>query len=994
MFHSPFLPFLVLSASLTLPALSAQARSIASSSPQSATSPAASPAASPKHGDLEAGRSIVLFDLSRAHEGALRHEELATRLARDVRALGGRVEARLALVPGAVLAIEDRHRSTIEALPYVESVQADRWHEPQLRTATDDAHHAADRLQRLGLRGKGSTIAFIDTGFANSYAGSPPSANPQPGLPSSKRLPANTRIAMRISVPAGRLDAISLWSASTKLTSVLSLAITAHRDTGGRPDPTPFARGTLRSSGRPSFGTAALSPRITLRQDTTIWFQFVTPRNTHDFASLVDDGVSTPCIVGNQASTLPLAWKLTIDGRQTRPHAALGTASSAQSSRIRVHQQLGRMRGTLVEQHGTGLATIAAGQRWTTRAADEGHASLAQIAMYACADTRSGAALTSTLVRAIEKVACEVTPFDLQVVLFGYAGRTNAADVLQRSLDALARNNDVLVVLPAGNRTDLSASHLGLNAMTVGASDANKLVASFSARGRVAGMAFPDLVAHGVSLVGPTAFSETRDSVSSGTSIAAAQVAGAAAQLRSAVPTMSALETRAVLTAATEASPGTSSTVSTTGPGAGYLRNDRSYEIARRRSRYGSDRITRTRNTWRRRIAVRRGQRVQFATCWQRLDSATRWANLDVTLRDGRGTPIARSTQTTSTVEFVRASASRDDIWTVEVSALLFDAPVIKFAFASDSDFLPGDGTARYSENGTGCKGSGTGGGCPAMKQDPKNLDFCPAMPQKTTHAILVQCPCSVTMNGFSLYAKASAANTPVECFLWQSTGTLEPAFTPSASGTMLVQTTPGYYTVNFTTPVALTDVEAANFFIGFRTPGGALLWLDHGTEKMGHHFEMPDWWGGWIGGGGFQGAITQYAWDWRTNCAPGAGCPGGPPPIVIGEGVPLLGSRSFAVSLNQGLPNSVAILMTGIETRCIGLRAIGAQACSLCCNTIVNVGIPIDARGNARVPLGVPQDPGLVGAVFANQWLILDQKANRLGLTLSGHGRGVIGTR
>ncbi|HMQ22098.1 MAG TPA: hypothetical protein PKE00_06385, partial [Planctomycetota bacterium] len=71
----------------------------------------------------------------------------------------------------------------------------------------------------------------------------------------------------------------------------------------------------------------------------------------------------------------------------------------------------------------------------------------------------------------------------------------------------------------------------------------------------------------------------------------------------------------------------------------------------------------------------------------------------------------------------------------------------------------------------------------------------------------------------------------------------------------------------------------------------------------------------------------------------------------------------------------------------------IGAPACNLCCNTIYNVGAVINSQGLARVPFPVPQTTGLVGVNFAQQWLLLDQRANRLGLTLSGPGLARIGT-
>lgn len=920
----------------------------------------------------------------------------AARLAEDVRALGGHVTRSWGIVPAALVEIEEEHRARIEALPYVQAVDSDRWHAPRIRTATDNAHHAADALQARGIRGSGSTLACVDTGFDIRYPGSPASANPFPGLPSEKRLPPNTNIAFRVTTSGGRIDGISLWCASGAR-SASNLALVISPDVNGRPGPRPIANASLVCPARPTFSTARFQASLQLPRGTNLWVQFRTPADTSQFFVLADSGEDTPAYTGSALGALPLAWKLIENGRTTRPHRSLTASTSVLRDRIRVHRQIGGV--DTVETHGTMLAAIAAGTRWASNAADEGHAPDANLALYACADDATGNARTSTLLTALEKLFCDVPPIGVDVVLFGYSGGVDPRSLLQRALDSIARNGDVLVVLPAGNSgSSLATSHIGLNAITVGAVDGSKLVAGFSSRGSIAGLAYPDMVAHGVRVVGPQANAEARDFGASGTSLAAAQIAGAAVQLRGAFPQIRALEMRAILLAGSEASPGTSSSQSATGPGVGYLRNDQSYAIAStgrlKNPRFGTDRMTTTRNTWRRSIPVRSGQQLQFAICWERIDSRSTLTNLDVVLRNGSGRIIARSQQTRSTQEFVRLRAAQDDLWSIEVVSTRLDARRIEFSYASNLNTDGGNQSARYSENGTGCKGGGTGGGCPAMKQDPKDLSFMPALPPKTAHAILVQCPCPVTMRGFSLYSRASLPNTPMECYLWKSTVSNEPQLVAAGSGIMTLQTTPGYYSVTFTSPVSLTVDEASNFFIGFRTPGSSLIWADNGTGYMGHHFEMPDWWGAWIGGGGFGGAITMYSWDWRTDCIPDASCPGGAVPILFGVGLPILGSRSFGVGLEQGLPNSVAILLTGIETRCIGLKAIGAQACGLCCNTVFNVGQAIDRQGGAQVTLGVPQDRNLIGAAFANQWLILDQKANRLGLTLSGHGQGLIGTR
>ena len=121
---------------------------------------------------------------------------------------------------------------------------------------------------------------------------------------------------------------------------------------------------------------------------------------------------------------------------------------------------------------------------------------------------------------------------------------------------------------------------------------------------------------------------------------------------------------------------------------------------------------------------------------------------------------------------------------------------------------------------------------------------------------------------------------------------------------------------------------------------------------------------------------------------------PAGVPPAGCG----LLVERSDAVASRPSpRPSSVGDAAPTITEGAIAaspLGAVGAGACNLCCSSIINFGVGTDANGGARVPFGVPQNTQLVGASFAQQWVVLDQKANRLGLTLSGLGRGRIGTR
>ena len=596
---------------------------------------------------------------------------------------------------------------------------------------------------------------------------------------------------------------------------------------------------------------------------------------------------------------------------------------------------------------------------------------------------------------------CDLTWLDFDVVSFAYSGSNNPLDLVQRALDAAAWLGDLTIVAPAGSGGGLGGTQAILNGLSVGSATASKTVSTYSGRGVGPGGVYPDLVAHGERVVMANATRPAGSHSASGTSFACAQVAGAATMLhgaaRSSGQDLSAAETRAILLASTLPSPGTGS-VPRAGPGCGYLHDQRALDITLAKKQHGSEHISRSRLRLQWRLRVVRGRRYQFAVAWMRKSfAALSLSNIDLQVFDSARRLVLASRQASSSEEFVRFVAPSTDVYTIEATGVRLVEGLVKIGWASSSplDNLSPP-VARYSEFDTGCKGSGTGGGCPALKQDPKNLDDCPGLPPKTTFALLVQCPCSVTLKGFSLYLKSSQANTPVDCYLFKSVG-LEPELFASRTqlgtsiGGMVVGTTAQHYTVTFSSPLTLSAAEAENFFLAFTTPNTATLWADNGTSKQGHHFLRSNDEFFWTGGSGFQGSITEISWDWKTQCNPGAGCPGGTPPDLGVIGLPALGNRNFAITLDGAGGAAVAVCGTGAPGRCISLSAAGAQACFLCTIPISFLPVALQ-RGSARLPFPIPADARLAGVEFWQQWIVFDQKANRLGLTLSGPGKALVG--
>ncbi len=106
-------------------------------------------------------------------------------------------------------------------------------------------------------------------------------------------------------------------------------------------------------------------------------------------------------------------------------------------------------------------------------------------------------------------------------------------------------------------------------------------------------------------------------------------------------------------------------------------------------------------------------------------------------------------------------------------------------------------------------------------------------------------------------------------------------------------------------------------------------------------------------------------------------------------EARPQLGRRAD-VSVRAGPASSVGLIAIGDSaTQWSGVPlplALGpaAPACSLTTNMRLTIPVGFDALGQARVPLGVPANAGLLGAVLYMQFAAVSPGANPLGVALS----------
>lgn len=159
--------------------------------------------------------------------------------------------------------------------------------------------------------------------------------------------------------------------------------------------------------------------------------------------------------------------------------------------------------------------------------------------------------------------------------------------------------------------------------------------------------------------------------------------------------------------------------------------------------------------------------------------------------------------------------------------------------------------------------------------------------------------------------------------------------------------------------PISTTCLEYAAFLIGSQGDvdpigGGDLAFLS-GDARVVRRFRADDGIVQDLGGG-----CGNSGWSAAT-CA-------------------RVGNGSFTLRLRDAQPGSAAYLVLG--TQQVGFAC---GTCTLIPNPTIVVGVGLtDANGNAEVRAPIPNQPGLLGATFLEQWLTIAGNACPLGLEFS----------
>ncbi len=685
-------------------------------------------------------------------------------------------------------------------------------------------------------------------------------------------------------------------------------------------------------------------------------------------------------------------------GKAGRPHRTyfidgnLGnkTGKGIGGTRLLLNKKLGLLAPEDILGHGTSVAAIAAGAKWGPTGSDHGHAYASGIAGYSIADNSLGVARSSTIISAWQQVAKDRLLFKITVANNSYSGSPNPLDPVQKALDSVALNADVLICVPAGNTgksTLLSQS--AANGLTVGAveSGTHKLT-SFSARGPLYGdktRTYPDLVACGLKIVTPKIDDESVSRVVSGTSMSAPQVAGAAGLLRGVFPKLRADETKALLLATTQPITIENPGIGRNGLGLGFLRDDLAFDAAGKTSQHFRSRLSTNLSTLRFKLPVQKGHVYSVALAWFRHNlSSTLWSNLDLDVLDGARL-VADSRSPRNLYERVLFVAQRTGTFVIRVSGRFLEGGKQEFALAM-SDRVPLRIPGTYQSFGQGCLGTGFGmvsATCLTRNARGGTLNRSPILAPSQVFALQITAPNALSVNGFKLYSQyITKVRIPTYLFL-DNNG--KPAKTPSRTGTMTVTNSAGFTVTSFSPPLRVP--KGARFYIGFKTPSisfGFSVLLTSGISTP-YYWNMSRWSGPWKG--------APFAW--QVQCAiPKKGAP----PRIQNAGLPEVG-RSFGLLLDQARPLSACVLFTGLSnTRYGGIPLpldfglFGAKGCYLYVSGEFLFPFLSDAQGKAKLPVPIPPLKSLIGTQFYQQVLVLDTPANSLGMVFSNAEKGVIG--
>ena len=300
--------------------------------------------------------------------------------------------------------------------------------------------------------------------------------------------------------------------------------------------------------------------------------------------------------------------------------------------------------------------------------------------------------------------------------------------------------------------------------------------------------------------------------------------------------------------------------------------------------------------------------------------------------------------------------------------------------------------SASFSNFGSGCMGSGSGG--QVCKSDNGSATQLESLFFSRTSEVAIEVPGinSPLITGFEILTSVPSFRTKqtFNAHIYFADAQGAPLTTPAVTGSMTVDKAVAWYRVVFPKPLLVKPGQ--RFFLSWTDKyvpfSQTILWpvpKPGRAKTVSYHRESNS--------GSFRGPFTLHPWAWRVLC-PG----GNAVPVLSNTGLPKLG-QSYSVDLSKAKPTTGAVLITGVSktvwgafTLPLSLATLGASGCNLYVSYDVPTGLATGAGGAASLPIPVPNDPGLAGVKLHHQWMIVDGGTNSLGLVFTGAGTAVLG--
>ena len=310
----------------------------------------------------------------------------------------------------------------------------------------------------------------------------------------------------------------------------------------------------------------------------------------------------------------------------------------------------------------------------------------------------------------------------------------------------------------------------------------------------------------------------------------------------------------------------------------------------------------------------------------------------------------------------------------------------VAFFFATSS-LVSAQWGGSFTLYGAGCKGTGHGGSCHSTNMDCLRTRTCNGNScgkgEMIASVFKMKIPALAT--GAAIKTQTLATNSGTYTVqLWKTDAAGKPTSQLGGTTKITVGTTYKAYMGKFPAPIPLLPGNYAFVY----------------QVTVPNTIATPWCWPQDAGKSGIK-VTTMY---WRNdNTVPWSGpsqrvatievvCIGiTEVPLLTGIGIPTV-NKTFGVDLDKAAVSVPCALFIGATKRSLSLTALGAPGCNLLNSADVALGLMSSATGSVKFKVAVPNNSLLANKSIYFQWAVIDKRANRLGIAMSGGGDAFIG--